>query len=434
MSTKEIEVLKNDGASCELKVTLGQDEIQNALTEELKEIQQKVTLKGFRKGKAPLESVRAMYGEEVSQKAMEKVVSKSYAEAVHEKGLHPIAPPEIDIAPDSDGGEGSFSYIARFEMKPEFEINDLSQLKVTEESTEVSEEDLENVYKSIQDRHAEHVLVFEDRPAKDKDWVKVDFDGFLDNNTPLENGSSKDFLICIGENMMIPGFEEGIIGMKVDEERVLDLSFPEDYHQPTVAGKPVRFNLKLKSINKKKLPELNDELAKKEGQFESLADLQEKVKEQVTNSKQQQAEENLKTQILDSVLEIHDFPLPPSIVAQEVHKLQEMTSQRLISQGFDPQKLTEYHAKWLDDYKKNAEKSVKLFFLVDAIATKQELYPTENDIDEYFAELSGKTGIDVEKIRSYYAPQEKQRELEFKIMEENVLKYLKSQIQVTAAT
>jgi len=425
------QIIENSGLKRVLKVELDKSEVTTALEKEFVKVQRSVELKGFRKGKAPMDQIKAAYGSKVSQTVLESLVNDNYFNALEEHKLQPIAMPKIDVDQTPSEEAGGFSFTAEFEVKPEIKLKDLSGLKVTKEKAEVSDEDINMVIEKARESKAEVNPVFEDRPAKMNDWVKIDFDGFLpEANKPVENGSAQDFLLELGGNSLIKGFEEGIVGMKVGEEKTLSLNFPTEYFQNELAGKPVDFKVKLNSINKKDFPELNDEFAKEASGLESLDAFKAQVKEDLMQKKEQSMEQKLSDDLLNAFAEMHEVEVPESIISQQAENFKNSTSQRLVQQGMSTDGIEDYHKKWEGDYRNNAEKSVKVSFLVEALASQENLYPTEEGLKEYFADLSTKTGIDMEKIKSYYGGAEKQRELEFKIMEENVVKFLKDKATI----
>jgi len=426
------QIIENNGLKRVLKIELDKTEVTNALEKEFVKVQRSVELKGFRKGKAPMNQIKAAYGSKVSQTVLESLVNDNYFNALEEHKLQPIAMPKIDMDQNPTEESGGFSFTAEIEVKPEIEIKDLAGLKVTKKKAEVSEEEINMVIEKARESKAEVTPVLEERPAQMKDWVKIDFDGFLpETGKPVENGSAKDFLLELGGNSLIEGFEEGIVGMKIGDEKSLSLKFPTEYFQNELAGKPVDFKVKLNSINKKDFPEVNDEFAKEVSGLENLEAFKAQVKEDLLQKAEQSSEQKLSDDLLNAFAEMHEIEVPESIIAQQTENFKNSTTQRLLQQGMNSDGIEDYHKKWEDDYRKNAEKSVKVSFLVEALASKEQLYPTEEGLQEYFAELSTKTGIDVAKIKSYYGGPEKLKELEFKIMEENVVKFLKDKASIS---
>jgi trigger factor len=426
------QIIENKGLKRVLKVELDKTEVSTALEKEFVKIQRTVELKGFRKGKAPMDQIKAAYSSKVSQTVLETLVNENYFNALDEHKLIPIAMPKIDVDQNPSEESGGFSFTAEFEVKPEITIGDLSKIKVKREKPEVKDEDINMTIEKARESKAAVNPVLEDRPAQMKDWVKIDFAGVLkESGKPVENGSAEDFLLELGGKSLIEGFEEGIAGMTVDQEKTLSLKFPTEYFQNELAGQPVDFTVKLRSINKKDFPEVNDEFAKEVSGLENLEAFKKQIKDDLMSKKEQSVEQKLSDDLLNALEEMHEIEIPESIITQQAENFKNSTSQRLSQQGMDAAAVEEYHKKWEGDYRTNAVKSVKVSFLVESLATKEGLYPNEEKLSEYYADLSTKTGIDIEKIKSYYAGPEKQRELEFKIMEENVVAFLKEKATIS---
>jgi len=430
------ELIENVGLKKKLKISVTPEEVAKALDVELQKIQKTAHLKGFRKGKAPMEQIKAAYGGKASQSVLETLVNDNYISALKEHDLTPIVMPKIDMdqKPSADEEKnGGFTFTAEFEVRPEITLKSLSEIKVKAPSHEVKDEDVTKELEIARAQKAEVVAVFEERPAKEKDWVKIDFAGTMtETGKALDNGTANDFLLELGSNSLIPGFEDGILGMKVGAQKTLSLNFPEDYFQKEIAGKGVDFLVTLKSINKKDLPELNDEFAKEMAGVDSLQAFKDQIKERLETQAKQKAEAELNTALLVQFEEIHDIDIPQTLVDEQVRSLKMNTEQRLIQQGMPKGEIEDYHSKWEDNYKTDAIKGVKTSFLVESLARQEKLQPTPEDITSYFADLSDKTNIAMDKIKSYYAGPEKQSELEFKLMEEKVLSYLKDNATIEA--
>ena len=428
------QIIENKGLKRIIKVELDKTEVTAALEKEFVKIQRTVELKGFRKGKAPMDQVKAMYGGKVSQTVLEGLVNENYFNALDEHKLQPIAMPKIDVDKKEDNTsptDGGFSFTAEFEVKPEIELKDLTKLSVTKGKIDVTDEQIDAVLQKAAENKAKVAAVAVERPAQMKDWVKIDFEGILSStNTPVENGSAKDFLLELGGKSLIEGFEEGIVGMKNGETKTLSLKFPEGYFQNDLAGAPVDFKVTLSSVNTKDFPEMTDEFAKEVSGLDSLDAFKTQVKEDLAKKQEHANEQKLSDDLLTALEQMHEIDVPDSIISQQAESFKSTTTQRLTQQGMDEASVAEYHTKWESDYRNNALKSVKVSFLVEALATKEKLFPTEEDITVYYADLSEKTGIGMDKIKSYYGGPEKVRELEFKIMEENVVKFLKSKATI----
>ncbi len=429
------QIIENKGLKRVLKVELDKTEVSTALEKEFKKIQKSVEIKGFRKGKAPMDQVKAMYSSKVSQSVLEGLVNENYFSALDEHKLTPIAMPKIDVDQEATAEsktEGGFSFTAEFEVKPEIKLKDLTKLSVKKDKVNVTDEQINEVLQKAAESKAVVNPITEDRAAKMKDWVKIDFDGTLsETNTPVENGSAKDFLLELGGKSLIEGFEEGIVGMKAGETKTLSLKFPKGYFQNELAGAPVDFKITLGSINKKDFPEITDEFAKEVSGLDSLEAFKKKITDDLKAKQEQAIKNKLSDDLLTALEEMHEIEIPESIIEQQAESFKNTTTQRLTQQGMGEAEIGDYHKKWESDYRTNAIKSVKVSFLVEALATQEKLFPEKNDIDAYYADLSEKTGIDTAKIKEYYGSPEKVRELEFKIMEENVVKFLTSKATVS---
>jgi len=423
------ELIENTGLKKKLKIIVSPEEVTNALDKELQKIQKTAHLKGFRKGKAPMDQIKAAYGGKASQQVLESLVNDNYISALKEHDLTPIVMPQIDMDQKpsvEEEKQGGFTFTAEFEVRPEITLKPLSEVKVKAVSHEVKQEDVDKEIDVVLAQKAEVTPVLEDRPTQEKDWVKIDFTGTMkDTGKPLDNGSAKDFLLELGSNSLIPGFEEGILGMKVGAEKTLSLSFPEDYFQKEIAGLGVDFLVKLNSINKKDFPELTNELAKEVGGVETVEEFKTQIKDRLEVQAKQKADNELNNALLTEFEKIHDIDVPEALVNEQAENFKMNTQQRLMQQGMPPEEVEEYHKKWGDNYTKDALKGVKTSFLIEALARQEKLQATPEDITAYFVDLSEKTNIALDKIKGYYGGPEKQSELEFKLMEENVLKFIK---------
>ncbi len=426
------QIIQNTGLKRVIKVELDKIEVTAALEKEFKKIQKTAQLKGFRKGKVPMNQVKAFYSAKVSENVLEDLVKKNYLNALNKHKLTPMAAPKIDVAPNLNEKNGhGFSFTAEFEVKPEIRLKDLTKISVVKEKINVTDTQINEVLQKAVESKAKVIPIELNRPAQINDWVKIDFQGTLSTtNTPVKNGSSKNFLLQLGSKSLINGFEDGIVGMSKGEEKVLSLKFPKNYPQNEYAGACVDFKVTLNSINTKKLPEINDALAKEISNLDSLKDFKKQIINDLTKKQEQSIKQKLANDLLSALERMHEIKVPTSIVNEQIKSLKKATTQNLTQQGMSETNINEYHKKWESSYEDNALKSIKISFLIEALAKKEGLFPKEKDITAYFSNLSKKTGIDFEKIQSYYKSPEKTQELEFKIMEENVITFLKSKATI----
>jgi len=310
---------KLDGLNRKISVNIPADDVSKAFEEAYQSIKKNAKAPGFREGKVPLTKIKSMYKDQVKQDVIQDLINKSYGMALQKHEVNPIDYPKIDF--DSIDENKDFAFTATFEVRPHVDASNFEGLQIEKEKINIDQTKIDEVLTNMQNHHAEEVPVMEDRPAKDGDTAIIDFEGYV-NNEPLENGSSKDFRLELGSNSFIPGFEDGILGMAIDGEKSIDLSFPEEYHEKSIAGKPVTFKVKLNKLVKKQLPELNDDLAKIiDESFSSFDDLKQRITADLTRDENQRIEGNLKNDILKALVKANPVEVPTSLMQEQKKKL-----------------------------------------------------------------------------------------------------------------
>lgn len=411
-----------------LSVQVPEPTVKEAFLKAFRELQKEATVKGFRKGKAPLATIRSMYMDRVKENVIQDLVQKHYSEALAEHSLEPISFPHIDFEDISDATE--FNFTASFEVRPEVELKKIKDLKVQREIFAVSEEQIERSLEQMREGRTEMRPMLEERGLQNGDVAVVDFQGFMAGE-PLENGSATDHQLEIGSNTFIPGFEEGLVGLKVGEERTISLAFPETYHVEDLAGKPVEFKVTLKDIKRKVLPELNDEFAKSlGGTYETLEDLKKAISEDISSSEQRRIEEDLKNRLLRALVEENPVEVPPSLLQNQKQALIDDFKQRLSQQGFGEKEFSEYKEKWDHDFDDTARFMIQSSFLIDQIAETENLIPTAEDVDAKIKEYAAQTGLEEDKIREFYSQDSRSGQLVYQIKEKKVIDFLLGQSQI----
>lgn len=391
-----------------------------------KKLQQQATIRGFRKGKAPLSTIRSMYRDTARRDVLDDLIQKSYIEALQKHELDPLNMPAIQIGEFDENTPFKFS--AEFEVRPDVNLEQYTHLAVEKEKLEVNEERVAAVLKSLQDSRSELVDVLEDRTAQRGDFVVIDFEGFV-NGAPLENASGQKMSLELGSKQMIPGFEEGVEGMKPGQTREVSLNFPTDYHVAQLAGQPVNFKLTLQKIQKKSLPELNEEFAKNYSK-DSIEDLKKDIAEDLTRSETQRIDEDLKNRILKILVQRNPVDVPKSMLKEQKEVLIKDFKDRMKQQGMDQTAFEDYIQKWDADFTQTATFIIQSSFLVNAVATKENLRPTEDDVKAQIQEYATKTGIELARLQSFYSTEEQKSRLRFKITEDKVFKFLLGSAEV----
>ncbi|WP_413559057.1 trigger factor [Bdellovibrio sp. HCB209] len=390
-------------------------------------IQKDVEIKGFRKGKAPLNTIKSMYGDRVKQDVVQDLVQKHYAQALQEHKLDPISYPEFEFADVTENKDFSFS--AAFDVRPEITLKKYEGLEVEKEKFEFDAKKVDQVLENIRSSRANFETVTEDRAAKKGDIAVVDFTGFM-GGAPLENGAGTDHNLELGANQFIEGFEEGVIGMKKGDNKTLTLKFPDPYHSAELAGKPVEFKVTLKEIKAKVLPELNDEFIKTLGGPESLAELKKTIQEDLEQNDKKRIEDGFKNRILKTLVKENPVEVPPSLLKEQKASLVEDFKKRMADQGMGENDFASYVQKWDADFTNTATEMIQSSFLVDAIAKQHDLFAKKEDLDAKFEEFAKQTNIEVSRIKEFYGRPDQSSRLTYQITEEKVIALLNKTVKV----
>lgn len=416
-----------EGLARKITVEIPEEKVNDAFTKVYRGIQKNATIKGFRKGKAPLDTVKKLYSDRVRGDVLQDLVSESYESALQENSLIPLGQPKFDFQELDENKD--FSFTAEFEIRPEVKLNKYEGLVVEKEKIEVGDEQVEQSLTNILQSRAESVDVTEERAAQNGDIAIIDFDGTIDGE-PLEGGKGSNHPLELGSNSFIPGFEEGVVGMKVRETKDLKLSFPEDYHAKDIAGKEVVFKVTVQKIQEKKLPELNDSFAQSLGEYENVDALKEAIKTEMAQSEEYRIKEDLKNRILHALVKENPVEVPKSLHQQQKAALMEDVHKKMHQQGMSPQDFEAYKEKWNEDFDKTASFMIQSNFLISELTSELKMTPTHQDIENKLNEHSSQTGLAVEQIREFYQKEGRLANLSYQVAEEKVVDFLIEKAQV----
>lgn len=414
-------VEKMDGLFRRINVEIPAEKVSSAFDRVYKGIQKKANIKGFRQGKAPLATVKSMYQDQVQGDVINDLISEGYQKALSEHEITPLGQPQINVK--EFGQDKDFNFTAEFEVRPEVKLTQYEGLNVEKEKFVVDDAKINEVLENIRTSQAETVPVFEERPAQIGDVAVIDFEGFI-GSEPLPNGKGENHPLELGAKQFIEGFEEGVEGMKVGTSKDLNLKFPDDYHAKDIAGKTVTFKVQLKELKKKSLPELNDDLAKKAGPFENLEGLKEAIRKDIEENEQRRIQDELKNRILRELVKLNPVEVPQTLKDQQKQMIIEDVKQRLSQQGMGQQEFEDYKKKWDADFEDSARFMIQSTFLVDQIATEQNLRATPQDVENKIKEYAEQTGIEMARLNEYYKEPEKKSRMAFQMTEEAVVKFL----------
>lgn len=400
-------------------------EIKNAVLEK----QKTVSLKGFRKGKAPLDMVQKMYGPQIEHDALNRFINNQFIEAVEKEDIRVVGYPTFENMNYESGKSVSFD--ALVEIFPSVEVKEMKGLNFTRDKVEVTDADVEDVKKNYLSSKAEMKEITDEGTTLDKGMFAVmNFQGEKEDGEKPENMKGEDFLLEIGSGQFIPGFEEGMVGMKKGETKTIELTFPSDYHAEDLKDAKVKFEVELLEIKTKEFPEFTDELAKEFG-FESVADFNEKNKKSMEMQKNRAADEKLHQEILEKLVEENKFDVPNAMIHQQEDYLKQDLTRNLKAQGFTDEMCDEYFSKWHDDLHTKAEFQVKSGLILDTLAKKYEVESTDADLEKKIAETAEGTGADIEQIKKYYTSNEQvKKNMMYAIREEKTFEKIKEEVTI----
>jgi trigger factor len=378
-------------------------------------------IKGFRPGKIPRGILERHFKDYVKSEVIQKLIQETYPAALSEKDLHPVSPPVIDPGELESGKP--FQYSATVEVKPEIKIEGYIGLNIEGKKEGAREEEVEERLKGLQNLHAQLKTVPEPRPIQSGDHVIIDYEARMDNK-PLEEGKAVDFTVEVGSGRFIPALEEKLVGLNLEEEKEIEVPFPEDYGYKKWAGKTVSFLVKIKEIKEKVLPPLDDEFAKDLGDYASLEDLKAKLKEEIEKEKELMLDRQLKDQMIEQLIQANSFEIPESMVVEQAKALVSDTKLRLAGQGIALKNLNIPEEKLQEDYREVAQKQVRTYLILEKIAAQEGITVTDEEADERLQSISERTHQKFDVVKRYYEKNGLIPELKTGILTDKTLNFL----------
>jgi trigger factor len=419
-----------EGLKRTLKVVVPADELGSRFTARLGEIKDSVQIKGFRKGKVPEAHIRKIYGRSLMGEVVEQTIKETSQKAIEERKERPAQMPAIALTEDKDEiekiieGKADLAYEMSFEVLPKFDLADPAKLELERLVADVDDAALQAAVDDLVERSVTYVPE-EDRKAETGDQLTIDFVGKIDGEE-FEGGKGEGLTLVLGKNQFIPGFEEGLIGAGAGDERTVTGTFPEDYPMPTLAGKAAQFDVKVQGVAKAVKPEVDEEFAKGFG-ADSVDHLKTLVGEQIAKEYEGAARMKLKRELLDQLEKAHSFELPPSLVEREFEAVWRQVTMGLQRDGktFADEGKTEDEAR--EEYRKIAERRVRLGLVVGEIGDKQKIEVTQDELRKALMEQARRYPGQEKFVYEYFqkTPGALQ-ELRAPIFEDKVVDYLLS--------
>ena len=370
----------------------------------------KISLPGFRKGKAPRKMIEKMYGAEVFyEDAANSIIPEAYAKAADECGLELVSQPKINVTQLEAGKP--FIFEAVVATKPEVELGQYKGVEVTKADTEATDADVEEELKRVQDQNSRTVSVA-DRAVKDGDNTVIDFEGFVDG-VAFEGGKGTDYPLTIGSHSFIDTFEEQIIGMNIGDEKEINVTFPEEYHVDELKGKPAMFNVSVKEIKEKQLPELNDEFAQDVSDFDTLAEYKEDLKKNITVRKENEAKAKKEDEAIAKIIEDSKMDIPDAMVDTQVNRMVEDFAQRLQQQGLSVEQYFQYTGmtadKIMDEMKPEAVKRIQSRLVLEAVVKAENIETSEEDFEAELKKMAEAYKMELDQIKEFMGDYEKKQ-------------------------
>ena len=416
-----------EGLQRKLNVEIPAEAVKNAFSKVYSDIQKQVEIKGFRKGKAPITTIKTMYKDRVQGDVAQDLIQKHYPLALKEQNVDPINYPEFEFEDPTESKDFSFSAI--FDVRPEVKLKQWEGLEVDREKFVLDPKRVEQVFDNVRNSKASLQDVLDNRPAQMGDTAVFDFDGFVDGKA-LENGAGRDQQLELGSKQFIEGYEEGIVGMKVGETRTINLKFPDPYHSAELAGKPVEFKVTLKGLKKKELPEMTDELLKTIGSNQTVAEFKKTVEDDIEQSEKKRIDDAFKNRLLKKLVAANPVDVPASLLKDQKAALIEDFKKRMGDQGMQESDFNAYIQKWDSDFSNSAAEMIQSSFLIDKIAQEHDLGCKKEDVDAKFEEYSKQTGIELSRIKEWYSKPEQMSRLTYMITEDKVVKLLTEKAKI----
>ena len=421
----QVTVETTAGLERKMRVVVPSERVEVQVTEKLKQTAKQAKINGFRPGKVPVREVKRRFGEGIRQEISSEMIQSSYGEALQKEDLNPAGMPKIEEVNMEEGKD--LEYTAVFEVFPVIEVGGLENIEVDRLTSSIEEADLEKMIDTLREQRLVYAEV--DRASAEKDQLNLDFEGFL-GDEPFEGGKAEGTDLVLGSGSMVPGFEDGLAGLKAGEEKDLNLTFPENYQATNLAGQEVLFKIKVNKVSGPELPELNDEFFE---QFDVKEGGVEAFRKEVTNNMNRELDSAIKAKIKDQVMDglgdNNEVDLPQALIDQEVNRMrQEAVQQFGGGAQFDPSMLP------AEMFSEQAQKRVKLGLIVSAIVDKNSLEANAEKVREAIEEMASTYQEPEEVINYYYSNEQQLSQIQNMVLEGQIVDFVLESAKVTDKT
>lgn len=405
----QVERLEHNMAKLTIEVPA--EEVEKAFQAAYLKERGKISLPGFRKGRVPRQMIEKMYGPEVFyDEAANRMISEAYAKAYDECELELVSQPKIEITQLEKGKE--FIFTAEVAVKPEVKLGEYKGLKVDKVSTRVTQKEVDEEIDKERERNARTIDVT-DRAVQDKDQITLDFEGFVDG-VAFEGGKASDYPLTIGSGAFIPGFEDQLIGANIDEEKEINVTFPEEYQAKELAGKAAVFKCTVHSIKAKELPELDDEFVSDVSEKSETVDAYKaEVKAKIKERKENEGKQKREDQSVEQAVANAEMDIPEAMISFQSRQMVDDFARRIMQQGMTMEQYFQFtglsEEKMMEEFKPEAEKRIRTRLTLEAIVAAENIEVSEERLDEELQKMADSYKMEVDKLKEYMGENEKKQ-------------------------
>lgn len=405
-----VQVEKLEKSMAKLTITVEAAKFDAAVDSAYQKNKGKIALPGFRKGKAPRAMIEKMYGTGVFyEDAANELISEAYETAAKESELEIVAQPEIEVTQMEKGTD--FIFTATVAIKPEVTLGDYKGIEVEKKEAEVSEEEITAEIDKAREANS-RLITIEDRATEDGDTVIIDFDGYVDGKQ-FEGGYAEDYTLVLGSHSFIDNFEDQLVGKNLGEDVEVNVTFPEEYHVDELKGKPALFKVKIKEIQKKELPELDDDFAQDVSDFDTLDEYKADVEKKILENKENQIKREQEDQIIEKIIENAQMEIPQQMIAAQTRQMTQEFAQRLQSQGLSLEQYMQFTGltpqKMMEDLEPQALKRIQSRLVLEAVVAAENIEASDEEIDKELENMASMYQMEIDKLKELIGDDEKKQ-------------------------
>ncbi|MCF8146584.1 MAG: trigger factor [Deltaproteobacteria bacterium] len=413
-----------------LRVEIDAEEVNKKLNQAYGDIRNRVRIPGFRPGKAPRKILESYYGNQIKDDVTQELIRDSFPKAVDEAKTFPLGQPVLEKAPLKQGE--NFVYSALMEVRPQFEVKDYLGMEIEKEILSVSDEDVQKRLEEIRKANGKLTAITEKRPIREGDYAIVDYKGFEDGQ-PMEGIQSPNLMVNVGKNDFHAKFDEALIGLTKDDETEVEIDFEKDFYHSRLAGKHVRFKVKIVDIKELVLPELDDAFAGSLGSdFNDLDGLRKEIRKAITSQEEKRIDGELNQKLLEKISEGLDFELPDVLVEAETDFSVNRFKDNLERGGASIEKMGLSEEGLKKEFRPVSEKRVREMLILEQIAKQDQITLDDEDLEEGYRDLAQHMGQDMETVKKYYEARGQVDSLKEELLKEKTLKYLAEHANISA--